>query len=150
MRDTAGSAAAPAARCKNCLRWGSFIFEPPFKSFDHLVGELLEMQWHVEAERLGGLEIDHQLELAGLEDGQMRGLHTLKNLPGIKAGLAPGFRPAAAVAHQSAGGDEFGPFVDRRDRVARGQCYKPLAHDLEEDAGAIHDCIDLACSHGGE
>src|SRR5262249_7521682 len=28
MRDTAGSAAAPAARCKN-LRRGSFIFEPP-------------------------------------------------------------------------------------------------------------------------
>src|SRR5262245_47726973 len=25
MRATAGSAAAPAARCKNCLRWGSFI-----------------------------------------------------------------------------------------------------------------------------
>src|SRR5262245_66352562 len=120
MRDTAGSAAAPAARCKNCLRWGSFIFEPPFKSFDHLVGELLEMQWHVEAERLGGLEIDHQLELAGLEDGQIGRLRTLKNLPGIKAGLAPRFRPAAAVPDESAGGGELGPFVNPRGRVATG------------------------------
>ena len=28
-------------------------------SFDHLVGALLERQRHVEAERLGGLEVDH-------------------------------------------------------------------------------------------
>jgi hypothetical protein len=27
--------------------------------FDHLVGTLLEWQRHVEAERLGGLEVDH-------------------------------------------------------------------------------------------
>src|SRR5262245_65122250 len=104
---TIGRASAPAGRCENCLRWGSFVFEAPFKSFDHLVGELLEMQWHVEAERLGGLEIDHQLELAGLEDGQIGRLRTLKNLPGIKDGLASGFRPAAAVAHTSAGGVEL-------------------------------------------
>src|SRR5262249_24618088 len=36
MRETAGSAAAPATRCRNCRR-GSFIFEPPsrFTSFGH-------------------------------------------------------------------------------------------------------------------
>jgi len=33
--------------------------------FDHLVGKLLEMQRHVEAEYLGGLEVDDQLELGG-------------------------------------------------------------------------------------
>src|SRR5215471_18536890 len=37
MRDTAGSAAAPAARCRK-FRRGSFIVERPFTSFDHLVG----------------------------------------------------------------------------------------------------------------
>src|SRR5258707_7000839 len=38
MRDTAGSAAAPAARCRKSRR-GSFIFEPParFTSLNHLV-----------------------------------------------------------------------------------------------------------------
>ena len=30
---------------------------------DHLVGEELELLGHIEAERLGGLEVDHQLEL---------------------------------------------------------------------------------------
>src|SRR5262249_18525994 len=39
MRDTAGSAAAPAARCKN-VRRGSFISNPPSatSSFGHFVG----------------------------------------------------------------------------------------------------------------
>ena len=31
-------------------------------SLDHLIGELLKVQRHFEAERLGGLEIDHQLK----------------------------------------------------------------------------------------
>src|SRR5439155_22081032 len=29
MREAAGSAAAPAARCRNCLRWGSFMLSLP-------------------------------------------------------------------------------------------------------------------------
>jgi hypothetical protein len=31
--------------------------------FDNFVGALIEVQGDIEAERLGGLEIDHQLEL---------------------------------------------------------------------------------------
>jgi hypothetical protein len=33
--------------------------------FDHLIGKLLKMQRHVEAEHLGGLEVDDQLKLGG-------------------------------------------------------------------------------------
>ena len=36
------------------------------RSFDHLVGALLEKPRNVKAKRLGGLEIDHQLELRRL------------------------------------------------------------------------------------
>src|SRR5262249_6283924 len=32
MREIAGSAAAPAARCRKCLRWGSFILNLPLAS----------------------------------------------------------------------------------------------------------------------
>jgi hypothetical protein len=31
------------------------------RSFDHLVGELLELQRHFETKRLGGLHVDDQL-----------------------------------------------------------------------------------------
>jgi hypothetical protein len=33
------------------------------KLLDHLVGELLEMGRHIEAERLGGLDVDSHLEI---------------------------------------------------------------------------------------
>jgi hypothetical protein len=36
--------------------------------FDDLVGDGEQRRWHVEAEGLRGLEIDHQLELGGLLD----------------------------------------------------------------------------------
>jgi hypothetical protein len=36
------------------------------KLFDHLVGKLLEMNWHVEAERVRSREVNDQLELGWL------------------------------------------------------------------------------------
>src|SRR4051794_13706823 len=39
---------------------------PSTPSFDHLVGELLEMRRPLKPERLGGLEIEHQFELGRL------------------------------------------------------------------------------------
>src|SRR5262245_17958100 len=56
MRDTAGSAAAPAARCRK-FRRGSFILNPPSLAvlFDHLVGGDEQLVRHGEAEHLGGL-----------------------------------------------------------------------------------------------
>jgi hypothetical protein len=37
-------------------------------SFDEFVGQLLEMQRHIETERLGGLEVDYQFEFRRLLD----------------------------------------------------------------------------------
>src|SRR5262245_12730817 len=64
MRDRAGSAAAPAARCRSCRR-GSFILNLPlpFTSFDYLVRAGEKRRRQVEPEGLGGLEIDDELEL---------------------------------------------------------------------------------------
>jgi hypothetical protein len=47
--------------------------------FDHLVGELLEKHWHVETERLGGLEIDRHFELDRDLDGKLARFLTLED-----------------------------------------------------------------------
>jgi hypothetical protein len=51
--------------------------------FDDVVGELLKVQRHFEAERLGGLEIDHQLKLDRGLDGKLVRLRTLEDAIGI-------------------------------------------------------------------
>ena len=49
--------------------------------FDHLVGAQQDSQSARQAERFGGLEIDHQLELGRLLDRQIGGLFALENAP---------------------------------------------------------------------
>jgi hypothetical protein len=48
---------------------GTFHFEPPFTSFGHLVGEREQLCLHVEAERLGGHDTEHQLVLGWQSTG---------------------------------------------------------------------------------
>ena len=57
----------------------------------------------VNAERLGGLEIDHELEFGGPHDRQVARLLAPENPPRIDAGLAIGIRLAGSIAHQTAG-----------------------------------------------
>ena len=48
-------------------------------SFDHLVGPREKLRWHIEAERLGGLEVDCQLVLGRCLDRQVGRLLTLED-----------------------------------------------------------------------
>ena len=47
--------------------------------FDHLIGALLKLQRYIEAECLGGLEIDHQLELDRDLDRKLTRFGTLED-----------------------------------------------------------------------
>ena|SRR5262249_16216916 len=41
------------------------------RSFDNIISARKQCRWQFEAERLGGLEVDEQLNLCGLLDGQI-------------------------------------------------------------------------------
>ena len=54
--------------------------------FDHLVGAGEQRRWDVEAERLGGLEVDHQLELGRLLHWKIGGLGTPEDFVNVAGG----------------------------------------------------------------
>jgi hypothetical protein len=54
--------------------------------FDHLVGELLEVQWHVYAEGPGGRKINDEIELGRLLDRNISWLCPAQNLVNIIGG----------------------------------------------------------------
>src|SRR5262245_61468996 len=99
MRETAGSAAAPAARCRK-FRRGSFILSPScFTSLDHLVGGDLQREWHLYAQRLCGFQIDDQFELGWLQDRQLCRPLALKDRARVDSDLAIGDARIDPIAH---------------------------------------------------
>src|SRR5215469_7181724 len=101
-----GSAAAPAAKCRNCRR-GSFILNLPLlTSFDHLVGTGEERRWHSNAKCIGGFHIDDQLETSWLLDRQIGGLGAFEDFVDVHGSLAKKVRVYRGVRHQPAFVDE--------------------------------------------
>jgi hypothetical protein len=84
-----------------------------------------------ESERLGGLEIDDQLELARLLDRQIGRLGAVEDLPGVNADLAIDSRDARSITDQAAIRDELAPHRDRRNGVAQG---RELVEPISEEA----------------
>ena len=80
---------------------------------DHLGGANKKRVWYGEAERLGGLEVDHELEFGGPHDRQVGGFLAVENPSGINAGLAIGLRIAGPIAHPTAGHDVVAQLVNR-------------------------------------
>src|SRR5215831_13722632 len=54
--------------------------------FDHLVGTAEQWQRHCDAERLGGLEVDHHLVLGGSLHGQISRLVAIQNAIDVGCG----------------------------------------------------------------
>src|SRR4029077_14900 len=91
------------------------------------------------AERLGGLEVDHQFELARLLDRQIGWFLAFENAPGVDANLVVRIAEAAAIAYQAAGAGVLTVREDRGQRMA-GRQRRELFHALAvEDTGADQD-----------
>src|SRR5215469_695171 len=70
--------------------------------FDDLVGAAEQRVWDGEAERLGGLEVDDELELCRLLDWQIGRLRTLQDLVHIGCGTPVHVTPVRPVRHEPA------------------------------------------------
>src|SRR5947209_8357224 len=99
MREAASSAAAPAARCRK-FRRGSFIFEPPFTSFDHLVGDGEDPGRHGKTKGSRCLEIDNELELGRPQHWQVGGRPSPEKTPDVDAGLTITILDIGSVSHE--------------------------------------------------
>ena len=101
-------------------------------SFDHLVGELLQIERHLEAKHLGGREIDDEIELRGPLDRQVARPLTLENAGGVDANPVIAIGGAGAVAHQTAGRRELAKVINDGDRMAyreRGDLIAPAGEE---------------------
>ena len=54
---------------------------------DHLVGEQLQRVGHFEAKRLGGLQVDDELDFGRLQDRHVGGLRAFEDLTDVDADL---------------------------------------------------------------
>src|SRR5262245_64965688 len=101
-------------------------------SFNNFVGARCQPGRHIETKCLRSLQVDHELELGWLDDGQIGRLLALKNPTGVEGGLTIGIREARAIASQAAGSGKLTSFIDRRNGMARCQRNDLIALAAEE------------------
>src|SRR5262252_4804542 len=93
---------------------------------DHLVGPLEKGRGNGDTEGLGGLEVDHQLELRGLLHQQVRRLGPFENPIHIGGGLAQPLRPARFIRHETISVDKFARIVYRWQAMLGREVHNPL------------------------
>jgi hypothetical protein len=99
---------------------GKFHFEPSFTSFDHLVNEQLNRVRHLNAECPCRLQVDDELELAGLQNRQVGGLRAHEDSTGVDADLMPRVQTIGPITHQPSDLGKFTIGLDRGNRPGAG------------------------------
>lgn len=119
--------------------------------FDDVVGAAEQRCGNLDAELLGCLEIDHEIEPPRLHDRQLGRLFSLENASDIDAGLPPCVRKIGAVAEETASSDVNAPDADRRYPVFEALYdVEVLAVETEQGIGAGEKGVHLQPAHRGE
>jgi DDE_Tnp_1-associated len=113
---------------------------PESSSANHLVRLKQDGGGNGEAEGLGRLQVDDQLKLHRLLDGQVGGLGPLEELVHIGGGAAEEVRQARSIGHQTAGHHPFP--VDKHARQV-------LLRDELRDAWSVHIDERILQERGG-
>src|SRR5918998_4243664 len=127
---SASSALKPGPKC---------VSEAASPSFDHLVSAGEERSRHVEAERLGSLEIDEQLNFRCLLDREIRRIGARKDPAGMDPTLIAPVNITASVADEAARRSELAKLVDRGYSVANGERGELSTPAREEQITPNHE-----------
>src|SRR5712691_2132837 len=92
------------------------------------------MQRHVDAERLGGLEVDHQLEFGRLLDRQIAGLGALQDLVHVRGSSAIQVGQHRPIAHESARRRKLPVVIHRGQAVVRRKLHDPSLIEVDQVA----------------
>src|SRR5262245_38714927 len=80
---------------------------PTAPLFDHLVGKREQLGWNFETQRLGGLDVDHEIEPCGLLDGDFAWFHPAQNLIDQIGGAPEHVRKISPIRDQTSRFDEL-------------------------------------------
>src|ERR1700704_2084954 len=86
--------------------------ETPPRSLDHLIGPLQEGGRDRQAERLCGLEVDDEIELRRLLDGQVGGLGALQDSVNVDCSTSFHLGNIYSVGHEAAWTNEILELID--------------------------------------
>src|SRR5215510_12351709 len=87
-------------------------------SFDHLIGAAEQLCWHFEPERLGGLQVDHQLELDWGLDRKLTCLLSLEDAIDITRRAPKIIVLVNDVGQQATDFSEVTVWIDSRETIA--------------------------------
>src|SRR5258708_29459686 len=89
--------------------------------FDHFVSQQLHRYRYIDAERLGGLHVDDQLEPGGLLDGEVGGLGALEDLVHVHRAAPKQVVDVGAIGDETA-------HLDKLAALGHGPHSPPFAH----------------------